>query len=132
MRNSFVIIFEDNPDALKTAIELLQREGHRNIGTAGSIEDLRINLPGWTTSIRPDQPVIALIDNQAPWNDGEEPDPRGVGSIAERMIKEAIGHVTTVATTIDDNVGYGDVRYDPRNRDVNVGKFVTQLPAKER
>lgn len=134
LSSAFVIIFEDSPDTLETTKELLQIEGFTDIGTAGSIDELQTNLPLWIKNMTREKPVIALIDNHAPWRKGQEPDPKGVGGIAEKMIKEAIEGVITVSTTSDDNIniGYGDYRYNRRESGINLGKFVTQLPAKER
>lgn len=132
-KNASVIIFNDSKEYVETVGEIIEREGHTVIGTAGTIEGLKKSLPDWIHNM-PAKPIFALVDNQAPWNDGEEADPKGVGDIADRMIKEIFPTCTTVATTSagNDDVGYGDIRFNYRYETISIGKFLTNLPAKER
>ncbi|MDP1722741.1 MAG: hypothetical protein Q8L37_06025 [Candidatus Gottesmanbacteria bacterium] len=132
--NAHVIIFDDSKAYVETAIGTIEGEGHTIIGSAGSIKDLEKNLPQWAIEFTDVDSIVALIDNQAPWKDDEEPDPKGVGEVAERMIKNAIGQATTIATTSKDSdqVGYGDVRYNRITERVNIGKFITDLPVASR
>ncbi len=132
--NSQVIIFDDSTAYVETVKETLKREGHTIIGSAGSIAALEKNLNDWKRNILDGQSIVAILDNRAPWKDGEEPDPNGVGKVAERMIKEALEHTTTIATTStdSDNVGYGDYRYNRIHETVNIGVYITNLPAAAR
>lgn len=131
--NASVIIFDDSPEILEITGRLLTGDGHTVIGKAMSIDSLDQLLTRLHSEI-PVTPVVALIDDNAPWYDGEAPDPKGVGAIAERRIKAVFKYVTTVATTSDDkdDVGYGEYRYRQRAGYGGIGKFVTSLPAKER
>lgn len=132
--NSQVIIFDDSTDYVETAIEMIEGEGHTIIGTAGSIAALEKKLQDWKLSILDGQSIVAILDNRAPWKDDEEPDPNGVGKVAERMIKQTIEYATTVATTSTDSdmVGYGDYRYNRIRETLNIGKYITNLPAVSR
>lgn len=129
--NTQVIIFDDSTEYVETVIEILESEGHTIIGSAGSIAALEKNLPDWKLKIVDGQSIVAILDNRAPWNDGEFPDQKGVGKVAERTIKQAIENTTTIATTStdSDNVGYGDHRYNRIREQINIGVYITNLPA---
>ncbi|MBI3955759.1 hypothetical protein HY339_00730 [Candidatus Gottesmanbacteria bacterium] len=132
--NASVIIFDDNADLRKTLREYLQSGGHIVIGEAGSINELERFLAHLKQGTLPTEPVVATLDNNAPWDDGEAPDPRGVGRAAERKIKAAIEKVTTIATTTagSEKVGYGDYRFNPEAGMEGLSGFIDALPAKER
>ena len=129
-KNSQIIIFDDSPVIVDIYKTLLTYEGHRVVGAAGSIQELKINLPGWRQIMHPTQPIVALIDDNAPWMPGESPDALGVGRLAEEMIKEIIPEAITVATTTAGHMeaGYGDHYYYPEIVEVSLEVFVTQLP----
>lgn len=132
--NARVIIFDDTQDLIYIMSEILLSEGHDVIGSAKSIESLENNLDQWASETSSRVPNVALIDNQAPWHDGESPDYKGVGDIAERKIKASIENIITIATTGTDpeEAGYGDFRYAWGADDGNIGEFITQISAKEK
>lgn len=140
--NAFVIIFEDDPDALEMTREYVENGNHTVIGEAASIESLEKLMhdlldetsdKNHITEIQKG-PVVALLDNEAPFNDGAQPESKGVGAVAERIIKEQIEHAITVATTSKDvkQVGYGDHRFFPNEGYDTLGRFIDSLPDKER
>lgn len=123
--NSKVIIFEDNSVVAEMMQESLAEEGHTVLFVADSIETLEQLLPTISGA------DVALLDNQAPWKTGQAPDYKGVGKIAEKRIREALGEgVSTVATTSDEHPSYGEHIFTDRM--TQIGKFVTALPRKER
>ncbi len=125
-----VIIFEDKPDTVERMRRELTESGHAVVGTAGSIEALQILLG---SGVRAD---IVLLDHQAPREEGGDVDDRGVGPLAEELVRKALGpEVVTVSTTSLDNPPYGDFHFMKMTRDYkfgNVGEFVTSLSNKER
>ena len=131
--NASIVIFDDNAGIRETTRELLINGGHTVIGEAGSVDGLEKLLERLKNETLTTQ-IVALVDNNAPWCDGEEPDSKGVGRIAVQMIKVALMDVITVATTSStaENVGYGDYRYQSGAGTEGLSAFIDLLPAKER
>lgn len=133
--NAQVIIFDDDEMRREYMREGLHDKGHTVIGEAGSIEELESLLPALTFA--PDEQTVALIDNNAPWKTGEEPDSKGVGRSAEKRIIDffkSIGQpVITVSVTLSENPQYGEHHYSLRTEPTGIiGTYVTNLPRKER
>ncbi len=127
-----VIIFDDDAEMRETTRRLLVRGGHTVIGEAGSIDGLEQLLSSLQQETKKE--TVALLDNNAPWYDGEEPDSKGVGKTAEKRIKEALTDVITVATTHagGEEAGYGDYYFNPGTGMKDLSEFIDALPAKER
>lgn len=131
--NAQIIIFDDDEVQREYMRGELHAKGHTVVGEAGSIEELEHLLS--RLSLAPDTQAVALIDNNAPWELGEEPDSKGVGTEAERIIinffERSKSPGITVSETLSTNPQYGEHHYIVGG-EVRIGEFVTKLPRKER
>ncbi len=123
-----IFIFDDSRESVETVTRILANAGHRVVGTANYIDDLKTHVRGASFD-------VALIDNQAPWTrkefDRGEADPKGVGRIAEKIILGSQPDAVTIAFTSTESHNYGDYHFDPANGG-DIGSFISSLPKRAR
>lgn len=137
MPSTSIIIFDDDQEYVERNTRLLEGRGYHVIFSAQTIlgleTTLKTHLEEVNRLISEGRPIVALIDNQAPWEPGENPDNRGVGGAAESRIKAAYGEETVlcVALTSTENPRYGVKHIRPEEGPRAIFEYLSSLRSKE-